>query len=117
MDVKKVNIAIDFGTTNTLVATFEDKPNILRLPGISYELCGIDLIPSAVGYSNDKGRTQISIGKETGKLPECTIVRRMKRLATTRRYKQILGNEVSYRQATKDFLEHLINALRYRFLQ
>lgn len=117
MDVKKVNIAIDFGTTNTLVATFEDKPNILRLPGISYELCGLDLIPSAVGYSNDKGRTKISIGKETEELPECTIVRRMKRLATTKRYKQILDKEVSYRQATGDFLEHLINALRYRFLQ
>jgi len=113
----KVNIAIDFGTTNTLVATFDDKPNILCLHGISYELCGIDMISSVVGYSKERDRSRVSIGKETEKLPDDNVVKRMKRLAATKRYKKILGKEISYRQATKDFLEHLVNALRYRFLQ
>lgn len=117
MEAETVNIAIDFGMTNTLVATFQDKPNILRLPGISYELSNIHLIPSAVGYYTEKGNTRTIIGAETSKLPESNIARRMKRLATSKRYKRILGKDVSYSQATKDFLEYLINSLRYRYLQ
>jgi|LSQX01.3.fsa_nt_gb molecular chaperone DnaK (HSP70) len=116
-ETQKVNIAIDFGTTNTLVATFKDEPEILKLPGLSYELCGIDLIPSAVGYSLEKGKLKRSIGTETQKLPENSVIRRMKRLATTKRYKKIHGRDIYYNQATKDFLDYLISSLKFRFLQ
>jgi len=57
-DKKLVNLAIDFGTTNTLVAYFEDTPKLLSLPGISYRLGEIDLVPSIIGYS--KGKSSLS---------------------------------------------------------
>lgn len=117
MESKKVNIAIDFGTTNTLVATFEDTPIVMSLSGISMKISGIDLIPSAIGYYSDKGKSQRCIGIETERLPENQIIRRMKRLATSSRYKKVLGKDITYNQATKDFLDYLINAIRYRFLQ
>jgi len=117
MKIKNVAIAIDFGTTNTLVATFEDTPTVMSLPGISMKISDIDLIPSALGYYSEKGKTQRCIGVETEKLSEKHIIRRMKRLATSTRYRKILGRDISYNQATKDFLDYLINAIRFRYLQ
>jgi len=117
MEIKKINIAIDFGTTNTLVATFEDNPIVMSLPGISTKISDIDLIPSAIGYYSENGKVQKLIGVETEKLSEKHIIRRMKRLATSSRYRKILGKDISYNQATKDFLDYLINAIRYRFSQ
>lgn len=117
MEIKKINIAIDFGTTNTLVATFEDNPIVMSLPGISTKISDIDLIPSAIGYYSENGKEQKLIGVETEKLSEKHIIRRMKRLATSSRYRKILGKDITYNQATKDFLDYLINAIRYRFSQ
>ncbi len=51
------------------------------------------------------------------KLSEKHIIRRMKRLATSSRYRKILGKDITYNKATKDFLDYLINAIRYRFSQ
>lgn len=117
MEIKKINIAIDFGTTNTLVATFEDIPTVMSLPSISRKVSDIDLIPSAIGYYSEKGKEQRCIGVETEKLSEKHIIRRMKRLATSSRYRKILGKDITYNKATKDFLDYLINAIRYRFSQ
>jgi molecular chaperone DnaK (HSP70) len=35
MEIKKINIAIDFGTTNPIVATFEDIPTVMSLRALA----------------------------------------------------------------------------------
>lgn len=118
MGKTRINLAIDFGATNTLVATFTDEPQILNLSSISYNIGGTPLIPSIIGYyNNDKKNSNYVIGKETSNLDEGSIVRRMKRLAVSNRYKKINNVSVTYRQATIDFLSNLLNSIRYRYIQ
>jgi len=116
MDIKKVNIAIDFGMTNTVVAVFDDEAKIINLPGISYKLSTVDVIPSIIGYSEYNGKIISHIGIEATQLPEANVIKRMKRLATSNRYKKVLGKDITFYQATLDFLSNLISSLRYRYL-
>jgi molecular chaperone DnaK (HSP70) len=114
--MNKINIAIDFGMTNTLVAVFHEEVEILTLPGISHKLGSIDVVPSIIGYSNDNGKIVKHIGLEAAQLPDANVVKRMKRLATSTRYKKVNGKDISYYQVTMDFLNILVSSLRYRYL-
>lgn len=116
-DKKLVNLAIDFGTTNTLVAYFEDTPKLLSLPGISYRLGEIDLVPSIIGYSKGKSSLSAHLGQEAKKLPTRDTVRRMKLFVDSKRASRIHGEHVSFKDAIKDFYYNLISSLRYRYLQ
>ncbi len=108
-------IAIDFGTTNTLVASFEDAPVIFSLPDFSKTLGQYSVVPSTIQYATEN--LQPVIGT-MATLPGLPVFSCMKRYIANKRDipKKVFSHRISNRKAASDYLVHLINFLRYRFL-